>query len=207
MDRWLIDYVKPFSAPSTIKLYTMFIRNRINPEIGRFKLRNINASHIQRMFRKMVTERQDGQRKLVSAGTINGLNRVLKSALSQAVREGLISKNPCMMAKPPSTERFEPNIIDSNQILNFLHVAKESDYYPLIETALMTGLRLGELLALTWNDIDLSLGIIAVNKSLKGYGTKAFVAQPKTRSGFRTVMLPKHTVNTLIEHRASQEEP
>lgn len=206
MERWLSDYIRPFSAPSTTSLYEMFIRNRINPELGKLKLKNLNASHIQRMYKKMAVERKDGQRKPVSAGTINGLNRVLKSALSQAVREGLIRDNPCIMARPPAIERFEPTIIDNTQLRNFLEAAKKSDYHALIETALMTGLRLGELLALTWDDIDLRDGIITVNKALKGSGRAAYIDQPKTRSGYRTIMLPKHTVETLKAHRESQEE-
>lgn len=205
MIRWLADYIKPFNAPSTLKLYEMFTRNRIIPEIGKFKLKNLNAMHVQRMFRKMVTERKDGQAKPVSAGTINGLNRVLKSAMQQAVREGLIRDNPCMLAKPPSLERFEPAIIDTNYIHHFLEAAKKSDYYALIETALMTGLRLGELLALTWKDVNLANGIITVNKALKGSGTSAYVDQPKTRSGYRTVMIPMHTVETLKRHKENQD--
>lgn len=205
VERWLADYIKPFSAPSTVNLYEMFMRSRIIPELGKLKLKNLNASHVQRMYRKMAMERKDGVRKPVSVGTINGLNRVLKSAMSQAVREGLIRDNPCMMARPPAMERFEPTIIDSSHLHNFLEAAKASDYYALIETALMTGLRQGELLALTWDDIDLKNGIVTVNKALKGRGNDSYVDQPKTRSGFRTVLLPKHTIETLKRHKEKQE--
>ena len=206
LQRWLADYVRPFSAKSTTKLYEYFVETRIIPELGKLKLKNVNASHIQRMYRKMVTERKDGKAKPVSVGTINGLNRVLKSAMSQAVREGLIRDNPCINAKPPAQERFEPTIIDDCNIKRFLEAAKESDYYALVETAVMSGLRLGELLALTWQDIDLDRGVITINKALKGSGAEARVEQPKTRSGFRTVMIPRHTVETLRQHKAEQIE-
>ncbi len=204
MDRWLADYIKPFCAPATYKLYSSFIDKRIKPEIGKLKLKNLNASHVQRMFRKMVTERLDEKNKPVSASTINACNRVLKAALNQAIREGLIKENPCILAKVPAADRYEPSIVEGDQVTRLLKAAQKSFYYELIETALMTGLRLGELLALTWDDVDLGAGVITVNKALKGHGVNASVSKPKTSSGYRTVLLPKHTVMALEKLKQKQ---
>lgn len=198
------DYIRPFKAKSTTVNYELFIRHRINPAIGDVKLRLLSAAHIQRMYRRMLSERLDGKDKPLSTTTVNTCHRVLKAALNQAVREGLIKENPCSMAQAPAKAHFEPVIMDVEQTKVFLKAAEHYKYRALFEVAIMTGLRLGELLGLKWIDLDTTAGTITVRRALKGSGGHAFLAEPKTKSGIRVVSLPDRTVKVLEQHREAQ---
>lgn len=204
LERWMTDYVKPFKAKATVANYDLFIRLRIVPAIGKLKMRTLTAAHVQRMYRIMITERLDGKDKPLSSSTVNGCHRVLKAAMNQALREGVIKSNPCKLAQAPARAPFEPVIMDIEQTKRFLEAAEDYKYRALFEVAIMTGLRLGELLGLKWQDLDKEAGSLTVRRALKGSGGKAFLAEPKTRSGIRVVPLPHRTMDVLAEHRERQ---
>lgn len=158
------------------------------------------------MYRSMLNDRLDGKDKPVSTSTVNGCHRVLSAALNQAVMEGLIKDNPCKCVKPPAKAHFEPVVMDIAQTKKFLEVADRFKYKALFEVAIMTGLRLGEILGLKWSDLDLEAEALTINRALKGSGGKAFLAETKTRSGIRMVPLPHRTIAVLQSHLIEQEK-
>jgi integrase len=95
---------------------------------------------------------------------------------------------------------------DENEIMGFLEAAKSTPYYALFHTALFTGMRRSELLALRWHDVDLVLSQIYVSRSLhrlKGAGV--IVRTTKTASGRRTIALPPSSALVLKDHKENQE--
>lgn len=204
LERWMSDYIRPFKAMSTTENYGFFIKLRIVPAIGKTKLRLLTPASIQRMYRNMLNERLDGQPKQLSTSTVHGCHRVLKAALNQAMREGLIRENPCKLVQAPSKARFDPTIMDIEKTKRFLEAADHYKYKALFEVAIMTGLRLGELLGLKWDDLDTAAGAVTVRRALKGSGGRAYLSEPKTRSGIRVVSLPHRTMMVLEEHRERQ---
>lgn len=91
------------------------------------------------------------------------------SILKRAVLQGYIGQNPVYLVKELKLRKQEMNCLTKEQITNVLNFAKANypSFYPLLFTAIFTGLRRGELLSLTWNDVNFEIAKITVNKSLK----------------------------------------
>lgn len=187
---WLEEYVAPYRAEKTLKNHEMHIKNRIIPAIGRIELRKLTPQDIQRFYNKTAGERIDGKLKPVSMSTINGTHRVLHAALERAVKLDLIDFNPSDRVEAPQPARFQPRVLTPEEAIKFLDAAKSSRHRTLVTLALFTGLRLGEMLALRWENVDLKEGIIKVIKS-------------KTKAGERLVPLPPVAIALLQEQRSA----
>lgn len=188
LEGWLSEYVAPYRTEKTLKNHAMHIRNRIIPSLGKIELRKLTPQEIQRFYNKTASERKDGQLKPVSMSTINGTHRVLHAALERAVKLDLITSNPADRVEAPQPARFQPRVLTPEEAIVFLEAAKHSRHHILVTLALFTGLRLGEMLALKWKDVNLSEGIIKIIKS-------------KTKAGERLVPLPPVAVALLQDQR------
>jgi integrase len=109
-------------------------------------------------------------------------------------------------AIPPRVESIEMHTWDEDEISSFLEVARETRYFALFHTALFTGMRRSELLALRWCDLDLLLCQIYVSRSLHVLrGGQVIIRQPKSAKGRRMIALSPLTTSVLREHREKQE--
>ena len=91
---------------------------------------------------------------------------VLHSAMDQAVREGIITKNPTIDCKPPKLEKREMRVIQPEQVSAYLRAAADRNVLPMFYLELTSGLRKGELLALLWSDFDVEKCSISVTKAV-----------------------------------------
>jgi len=130
----------------------------------------------------------------------------LSTALKQAVRLGLVSRNVCDLVTPPRVPSREMATWDGVQARRFLAVAGQSTYGPIWIVALATGLRRGELLGLRWQDVDVERRTLSVRQTVGLVGTTIVAGQPKTRSGRRTIPVPMDVIEVLREHRRRQNE-
>jgi integrase len=124
----------------------------------------------------------------------------LSGIFRYAVRQGWRSENPVRgleADEKPTIETREQRILEPEEIRKLLEAAP-TKYRPLIETAVFTGLRLGELLGLKWGDVDLSRGVIRVHRQLTQLGE---LAEPKTASSKRQVVVFPQLARMLREHR------
>jgi len=132
---------------------------------------------------------------------------VLNLAMKQAVQWKLLAYNPTEGVKAPVRRQKQMTVWNEEQVHRFLEVARGSRYYPLFHLALATGMRLGELLGLTWEDVNLSEGVIHVSRSMvlaiKG---EPVWQEPKTRNARRKIPLDPGTVEMLRIHRKRQLE-
>ncbi len=116
----------------------------------------------------------------------------LHSALEIAVKWGLLSRNPADAADPLPEQHSEMHTMSEDDIHLFLEVAKATPYHALFYTALYTGMRRSELLALRWNDVDLLLCQVSVTRCLHHLRDKSIVVRrPKTAMGRRLIALPR----------------
>ena len=130
----------------------------------------------------------------------------LHSALQNAVKWGLIQRNPADAVSPPKAQKPEMHTWDEYEIRRFLDATKDSFYYPIFYLALFTGLRRSELLALRWQDVDSLYCQIYVSRSMHHLKTGEIVfRQPKSAKGNRTVALSPSTIEMLREYRERQE--
>lgn len=162
---WLDVWVETYTGnlkDRTRAMYRGYISTRIKPNIGAVKLSALEAPAIQRMYNAL----QSGERSL-SAKTIKNIHGVLHKALKQAVEIGYIRVNPSESCKLPRTEKQEINPFTADQIKAFMQVAHGHPFECLYLTALFTGMRQGELLGLSWRQIDFEAGTILVDQQMQ----------------------------------------
>src|SRR5690606_22647912 len=116
-------------------------------------------------------------------------------------------ENPMTLVNVPTYKPMRKKVWSIDDVNLFLEVTKSSKLYILYVLALSTGARRGELLALTWDDIDLDKGTVTISKSVKYSGiSKLHVSTTKTENSLRTINIPEKTIIELRKHKENQME-
>jgi integrase len=196
---WLRDYAKPNLSPRGFERYESIIRVHLTPNLGNIPLSQLRPEYIQKYYTGKLNSG-------LSARTVRYHHVVLHIALKTAVKWGLVGRNATDAVDPPRSRKTEMNTWDEDNIICFLNTAKDTPYYALFYTALFTGMRRSELLALRWQDIDLIFSQISVNRSLHQLNNGSFVfTQPKSAKSQRTIALPPSAILVLKEHLEKQK--
>lgn len=197
---WIIEKKKRDNlSPTTVDGYENIIDNHIIPTIGNLRLQDIKPYNIQKYF--------DIKSETLSARTLNNHNRVLTSAFIHAVDMELIEKNPMDKVKPPKEQREETialTIEESKELL--VKIQNNLTLKMPVTLSLLLGLRRGECLALTWDDIDFEKGTVSINKTLEYVKGVYYINPPKTKKSKRTIALPESLVPILKDHKKWQSE-
>jgi integrase len=183
-------------SSGTQSLYDSIIATHIESTFGPVAIGKIDHGKVQRWVNQLTA----GGR---AAGTVRNAYGCLRSALNTAVRYGWLRTNPCSTAIDLPRARREEMLCLSATELRDLAERIDPHYRTLIYTAGYSGLRAGELLALTRADVDLLRGKITVRRALKDINGHLEVGEVKTASSRRTVSLPASLVAMLREHLAS----
>ncbi len=201
LEGWLEDSVRPSTARSTYRCYRGFVRNHIAPVVGGVPLQRLTPQHVQSLYAEM-------ERGGASPACRVAAHVVLRRALSQAVRFGLIGRNPCDAVTRPRAKRKEVSYLDAAQVRALLETARGDRLEALAVLAVATGLRQGELLGLQWHDVDLAAGTLAVRRQLLGHNDGSFeLGELKTPKSRRLVELPAVAVAALAAHRGRLATP
>ena len=202
LDSWLTDAVRGTIRESTYSRDKYLVENHIRPALGRVKLKNLNALHIQGLYRNRLDSG-------LSASTVQKMHHVLRKALTQAVRWDLIARNPADNVKAPTPTRKEMHPLSAEQVRRLLQTADDR-LQALYVLAIHTGMRCGELLGLRWEDVDLDAAppTIRVRRTItrKGNGGSYTFGEPKTKNSRRTIRLTPKAVEALHKHRARQAQ-
>jgi integrase len=211
LDTWLKDYAKPHIRQATWVSYEMLIRVHIKPSIGNIKLRQLQPTHLQELYNEELRNGRADQTGGLSARTVELTHVVVHSALKQAIENGLLVRNASDATKLPRQEKKEMRVLTPDEEKKLLDTLGTDTYSTAILLDLSTGLRLGELLGLRWEDVDLDAGILRVQQSIArlkndGGTTKtSLVFQPlKTKKSQRSVPIPESVVVTLKTYKARQ---
>jgi integrase len=129
---------------------------------------------------------------------------VLRSALNQALRWGLVARNVATLVDSPNYTRLEVKPLRAEEVKKFLEAMKGDRLEALYLVTLALGLREGEVLGLRWQDVDLAAGLLRVNHALQRVGGKLTLIAPKTARSRRTLPVPASVVKQLRAHRARQ---
>ncbi len=191
-------YLKSIEAerrPATWKYYNHVSQDYIIPDLGTIKLKDIRPERIQSFYNEL-TERGK------SAWTVNKIHVVLHQALKHAYQLGLIPQNPASKVIVPRLPEVEKKILDEDQVEKLLKVAANTRHKGAIYIAVITGMRMGELLGLTWDDLDWEGKSITVNRQLDRTGQLATL---KTKHGKRAIALGDQTIEVLRQHQEQQD--
>lgn len=196
LDEWLAA-ARTAIAPGTHATYEQHVRNLLKPRIGSVRLNTLKPLHVQALYSALVADGY-GTAMQRKAGV------TLRVALSWAVTvAGLIPDNPVKRVKMPAHKPAEVQALTPEELAAFLAAAKADRLYALYVLAVDSGCRQGELLGLTWRDIDLDRGTVSVSKALEEVKGQLRVKEPKRDKGRRMIHISPFAVEALRRHRAA----
>jgi integrase len=201
---WLLA-IRPTIRPTTFSSYKTHVERHIIPRIGSLQLQQITGVQINLLYARLLSE-PDPHGHLLSPATVRRVHATLHRALKDAVRWSRLSRNPVDSADPPRAAGFdrEMKVWTATDLRTFLTSERDSDLYPLWLTLATTGMRRGEALGLSWEDLDMEAGRLSVTKTLIMNGYATMLSTPKTKKGRRLIVLDQATVSALRKLRARQ---
>jgi integrase len=205
LDRWERDWAAINVSPKTLERYRELLKHHVRPHLGAVRLQKLRPVNLSELYAKLVREGR-GEAFGLSARTVGHVHRVLHKALVVAAEWELITQNPADVAKPPPAAAAEIEILTEDQVRDVLRSLHGRSIYPIVALALGSGMRRGELLAVTWADIDLAGGRVRVERSVEQTKAGLRLKAPKTRHGRRAIALPVSIVADLRAHRVAQQE-
>ena len=211
LDTWLNKYAKLSIKQRSYLQYKESIEKHINPILGDYELTDLSANILQEFVIQKLETGNLKTGKGLSSNSVIGIVGVLKQALHQALILEIITKDNSSLIKMPSVqeklvEAFE--VEEQNKIVDYCMSSKKPNHFGIV-LCFYTGLRIGELLALTWNDIDFDRKTMSINKSV--FYTKinekyeTVIDTPKTKHSIRVIPLPKQILDKLKEIKKSSK--
>jgi integrase len=203
---WLRDYAYSNLSPNTAEGYDIIINHHLIPILGSIPITQLKPDAIQSYIGHKLSQVKASGKGQLSSRTVRHHIICLHTALQNAVKMGLLIRNPVDAITIPRAARHEMQTMSENDIHRFLELANNTQYYALFYTALFTGMRRSELLALRWQDIDLMLLQCSVNRSLHQIkGGKIVFRQPKTEKSRRLIALSPSLARLLHDYHTSQD--
>lgn len=193
---WLDEYKKNRIKIGTYYSYQKYYKSMVKDKIGSKHLTDIRGEHIQMLYNELTNEGYSNSSiKIVSA--------VLNGCMEQALRNGLIERNPVKLAELPRDKgERKRQAMTREQQYTFMKYAQESYLYNFFVILLRTGLRNGEIRGLKYTDIDKKTGILHISRTLKYIEGKGYFEDtPKTRSSVRDIPLTQDTMDVLEKQR------
>lgn len=197
LETWLENTAKGRLRPSTFKRYGDLIRLHVVPHIGQIPVGKLTPQRLQRLW-------ADLQGRGLSPATVIQIRAILRTALNQAVKYSLTPKNAASLSEPPKKKPFKPTFLDPDQAEKLLQASKGHALEALVTLALTTGMRIGEILGLTWGDIDFDKRCLKISRTQQRVGRELITSEPKTERSARTIPLTEMACNALAYHKEMQ---
>ena len=194
--QWLENYIRPSVKVRTYERYKLIIEQHIKDKTGSIELNDLSSLVLQSFITELLQSGNKKTGKGLSANSVNAVISVIQSSLKTAHLLGLTKdytadklKRPKLKEKP--VECF--TLAEQKQIEQAVLNGKKDKLYGII-LCLYSGLRIGELIALQWSDIDFAKGILTVSKSCHDGKNGLIIDEPKTATSRRTIPLPKQVM-------------
>ena len=191
--QWLENYIRPSVKMRTYERYKLIIEQHIKDKIGGLNLNDLSPLVLQSFITELLQSGNKKTGKGLSANSVNAVISVIQSSLKTAHLLGLTKeytadklKRPKLKEKP--VECF--SLKEQKQIEQAVLNSKKNKLFGIL-LCLYSGLRIGELIALQWSDIDFAKGTLTVSKSSHHGKTVLIIDEPKTATSLRTIPLPK----------------
>jgi integrase len=177
----------------------MIVRVHLSPALGRHRLADLTPAQVQAFLNSKLASG-------LSPRTVSHLRAVLRRALNQALRWGLVQRNVAVLVQPPRVPHTEITPLSVEQAKQLLMHIRGDRLEALYVLAMACGLRQGELLGLRWADVDLDRRSLTVRTALQWRGGAPVLVEPKSERARRVVSLPDLAVVALRAHRVRQME-
>jgi integrase len=216
LDDWLASPQVADVRPGTRALYESNCRLYLKPELGRIKLRDLTPAHVDRMLTNLdkpgyVTVKKEGKTGVrhaedrLSRRTQQIIRSTLVNALNRAEKYELVPRNVAAKTRSPRNDAKQVEAFTTDEVRSLLAAAGDSRIGRVLQLAVFTGLRKGEIGALTWSDIDFISSQLQVNGTLTRHGGSLQVGKPKTKDSARTIVLSPPAVAALKAQKAAQK--
>lgn len=200
---WFKTYAPNGRKPSTLSRYKQYYELYAKKAIGSKKIGKITKVDIQIIFNDMTA-------KGLKHFTLNTLRSCLNGVFECALDDDIIFKNPARNIELPPRDSETKDAVSEDQLDIFMDYVKNSpdfeEYYAMFVVLFNTGIRVGELAALTWNNIDFSKEVITIEKTLVTldksiYGFQYAIGAPKTKTSVRSIAMNAATKSALLRYR------
>lgn len=218
LHQWLEDSATQRLRPKTKASYQQIIRLHINPYIGHIPIQKLQPQHLQHWINILTREgwkrprtkadeaARRPEKRGISARTAHYARAILRSALNQAMKWGIVPRNVATLITPPRLVRREMTPLQPEQAHRLIEAADAHRLGTLITAALALGLRQGEALGLQWRDVDLDAGTLHIRHALQRIDKTWTLTEPKSPRARRTIVLPGIVIASLKTHRTMQLE-
>ena len=209
LNEWLKNYVLPSVKIRTYERYSLIVNLHIRDKIGMLELDDLTPLLLQQYITELLQSGNCKTGKGLSANSVNAIISVLQSSLKTANFLGLTAEYTADKVKRPklkekSVECF--SLKEQKQIEQAILSGRKDKLYGIL-LCLYSGLRIGELIALQWSDIDLAKGILTVSKSCHDSKDGLIVDEPKTANSRRLIPLPKQLIPILKGIKKKSDSP
>src|SRR5215213_1377877 len=189
LDGWL-DSIRDTLRRRTWIRHEEVVRLHLKPSLGNTKLDRISALQVQSLYRSKLDSG-------LSPRTVQIIHATLHKALKQAVRWSLVPRNVADSVDPPKAPKKEIKPLDEDRVKRLLKAVQGDKLEALYVLAITTGMRVGELLGIRWEDVDLEGGTLQVKRTV----FNGHIEAPKTLKGKRSIKLTQSSIDALQRHK------
>lgn len=209
--KWFETYSKPNVKPSTAVSYECYIRKHIAPsEIGKLPLSRLNLENLQHFFNEKSKE--------LSPKSVLNIRMMLHTGLKIACINDMIKKNYVEYVKIQSVPKKEMRVLSRSEHIKLLNYITNTDepYAFGIFLCLTTGIRIGELCALKWENIDVKYGLLKIRHTLQRLKnlesdnsdkkTKVYIGTPKSAASVRDIPIPNVLISSILKYKNKMQK-
>lgn len=193
LDYWLENIARQAARPSTYAKYETITRLYLRPGLGRYRLDRLSVAVVQSWLNSRLAAGD-------SIAKVHVVRTVLGSALTRAMREELISRNVARLATLPPDRPVRQQPWSPAEARAFLQAARGDGLYPAFVLLLVYGLRRGEVLGLSWHDVDMEHGVLRIHQQLLRARGRLQLGPVKTNAGRRDLPLLGVARSVLLHH-------
>lgn len=206
LEKWMHEYVEINLRPGTVLRY----RNqceKICKYVGDKRISQLTSADCQRMYNTIKKNGREVDREHYGEGladsTVRSIHLMFHEAMNAAFQKRLIASNPTEGTVIPKNNYKEKQVLNDEQLDMYMEAIKEDPlWHDFFYLELTTGLRIGEICGLRWEDFDEKSGTLKIQRSLARTVTaENFVGDPKTEKGKRTIILPDSTYQVLLKRK------
>ncbi|MEO7021550.1 MAG: site-specific integrase [Ktedonobacteraceae bacterium] len=195
LEHWLENSRRLRVEPTTLANYRVLLRVHLLPAFGHLQLSQLTREQVQSFY----VEKLDSG---LAPSTIRNIHDLFVSALKDAVADEILVRNVCEYVTVPKQKQRKPHVLNVEQCKRLIAAARGRRLWFLILMAITTGARVGELLALHWEDIDLNNLRVHIHRSVCFIKGKGLVEkEPKTKQGARRVILTQVVIGAISEQK------